>query len=208
MVYREKLPDGSVVLRGAPPATRIGTTPIWAYADSTDIPATFQDGKPARIGDYVISTNGLSTGEMYIVTAIYPSGNVDVAYFSNFRFTPYDDTGWHIVGNSGEPAFQNGFTHYSPTDNSAWESVAFRRFQGVVYLRGLIRNNTTAKPTSTLLFTLPAGYRPATDKHIDAAMSGAFGLVNVMRDGRVLSNLAVAASAWITLAIPPFIAEQ
>lgn len=60
------------------------------------------------------------------------------------------DSGWHVVGDAGEPAFTNSWTHLS----SSYE-VQFRKVNGIVYLGGLIAGGTDG----TFGFTLPAGYR-------------------------------------------------
>lgn len=65
-----------------PDGTRWGYTNTWAFADSTDIPCDMFDGEEPRVGDLLLSLNGFSVGEVYIVTAVYPSGNVDVSYNS------------------------------------------------------------------------------------------------------------------------------
>lgn len=61
------------------------------------------------------------------------------------------DTGWHYIGGSGEPTFQNSWENYG-----TYGDACFRRIGDIVYLSGLIRNGTA---TATL-FTLPTGYRP------------------------------------------------
>lgn len=109
-----------------------------------------------------------------------------------------DDVNWHIIGNTGEPAFQNGWTNYG----GSWETAGFMRRGGVVYLRGLIKSGATAVP----IFTLPAGYRPSSDKHIATAGNAAFALINVFATGVVYLN--VGSNAWLTLADVSFPAEQ
>ena len=62
------------------------------------------------------------------------------------------DTGWHEVGGTGEPAFENSWVNYGGSFNTA----AFRRIGNVVYLKGLIRDGTIPADA----FSLPTGYRP------------------------------------------------
>lgn len=63
-----------------------------------------------------------------------------------------EDTGW-IVPTS----FVNGFSNGS--------SVGYRRYNGVVFLRGEVVNGTA--PTAlTTAFTLPAGFRPAVRQRV------------------------------------------
>jgi hypothetical protein len=70
---------------------------------------------------------------------------------------------WHTVGNSGEPAFKNGWSAQS-------EPVQFRKTPtGDVHIRGRAKLGTAA----TAIFTLPVGYRPsATLQSIAVAAGG------------------------------------
>jgi len=73
-------PQGIQGIQGpvGPKGTRWGTISVWPFADSTDIPAVMQDGGIPVVGDWVVSLNGFSVGQVFPVTAVYPSGNVDV----------------------------------------------------------------------------------------------------------------------------------
>jgi len=197
-MQRDKVKGGVTRITSETKGMRIGLTGTWLFADATDIGATFGDGKPARVGDHVLSTNGLSVGEMYVVTKVYPSGNVDVAV-TNIRLRMFDDTGWLPIQDSGSSGviLQAGFTNYP-----GWEAAAYRRVDDQVMMKGLIRNNAVAKAASTILFTLPAGFRCGEPKHVVTAMNAGVGLLNIYPDGRVVSNLAVPANGWITLDVP------
>lgn len=89
MPFRDKAKDGTVRLTGGLLATRIGTTPTWAFGGKTDVTADFADGFPPRIGDLLVSENLFSMGQIYYITKVYPSGNVDLeetgVTFSMFR---------------------------------------------------------------------------------------------------------------------------
>jgi len=67
--------------------------------------------------------------------------------------TSIADTSWHLVGAVGEPAFQNSWVWFG-----AGNSVpAFRKDGfGFVHLKGSVKNGTNG----SVIFTLPAGYRP------------------------------------------------
>ena len=71
-------------------------------------------------------------------------------------FDPKDVTGdsaWHVVGGSGEPAFQNSWSSVG----DPYPSAAFRKdAAGNVQLRGRIDGG----PADTIVFTLPVSYRP------------------------------------------------
>jgi hypothetical protein len=63
------------------------------------------------------------------------------------------DGTWITIGNSGAPAFQNGWTNYG----SGYASAAYMRRNGIVYLKGPVKTGTL----NAVLFTLPCGYRAA-----------------------------------------------
>lgn len=60
--------------------------------------------------------------------------------------------GWHVVGASGEPAFQNSWNF------NAYPARFKKDANKCVRLGGRVDSGTTA----TVVFTLPAGYRPLT----------------------------------------------
>ncbi len=67
---------------------------------------------------------------------------------------------WHLVGAPGEPQFQNGWQDFEP--ESLLEPVAFfKDHEGIVHLKGRATRATSA---SGLIFALPPGFRPATNK--------------------------------------------
>jgi hypothetical protein len=104
------------------------------------------------------------------------------------------DTGWHYIGGSGEPTFQNSWVNYG----TAWGAAAFRRIGDIVQLSGLIRSGTA----TSLIFTLPTGYRlsPTTDgsKRIFAVIGNvAMARIDVGSDGTVNGNPANAT--WTAL---------
>lgn len=65
--------------------------------------------------------------------------------------------GWHYVGETGEPEFENSW------DNLGFgqTELAFRKIGNVVYLAGVVWEGGGAFSTDTI-FTLPSGYRPAS----------------------------------------------
>lgn len=66
---------------------------------------------------------------------------------------------WHQIGAAGEPAFQNGWTHYG----YGWPNAAFYKDPfGVVHMKGLIKSGTVGATA----FTLPVGYRPTENRMI------------------------------------------
>ena len=76
---------------------------------------------------------------------------------------------WHYVGETDEPAFENGWTNISADKYR----LAFRiRETGVVDVEGLIDDNGAG---SSSVFTLPEGYRPASRSYMlaEGTASGA-----------------------------------
>ena len=65
----------------------------------------------------------------------------------------FDAFNVHVIGNTGEPAFNNGWTHYgSPYSKAAY----YKTPDGWVRLFGVIAGGTVGSPA----FELPPGYRP------------------------------------------------
>lgn len=50
--------------------TRWGQTPSWVLGETANIEVWFADGQPVRVGDMVVSYNGLGPGEVYGVSAV------------------------------------------------------------------------------------------------------------------------------------------
>lgn len=74
----------------------------------------------------------------------------------------YDGTGWMYVGGASPAviaaALQNSWVNFG----DPWQPAGYYKDgSGVVHIEGMIKNGTTA--STTLLFTLPAGYRPPKD---------------------------------------------
>jgi hypothetical protein len=94
---------------------------------------------------------------------------------------------WHTVGAAGEPAFNSSWRTYP----SGYGNVGFRKDPlGRVWFRGLLGATATI-PTSTVIFTLPAGYRPAGSRSVvlDTSYFGTSGCrIDVQGDGTVLFN--------------------
>jgi hypothetical protein len=132
----------------------------------------------------------------------YDTSTSRLKVWTGSAWTDTADTGWHEIGATGEPAFENGWHNYGAT----WETTAYRKVNGIVYLKGLLAGGTsTAYPTA--FFTLPAGYRPNSDKHIVITSNASWAIVNVFADGRVTCNTNCSAT-WLSLANISFPADQ
>jgi len=99
---------------------------------------------------------------------------------------------WHLVGQSGEPAFQNSWANYGGATGVA----RFRKYpDGKVAIAGAIKTGT---PPS-VAFTLPAGYRPASAIFLPIITSGGTGYLNVATDGTCTVNQLTGAATTQTL---------
>lgn len=97
----------------------------------------------------------------------------------------------HKVGATGEPAFQYSWVNYD-TDNVA----AFTRdAMGFVYVRGLVKSGTVG--SGTPIFTLPVGYRPATQRAFPVSSAGAFGIIVVKADGSVAVSVGSNVNCYL-----------
>jgi hypothetical protein len=82
------------------------------------------------------------------------------------------------VGAAGSPAFANSWVNYG----SGWADAAYWRDPfGMVHLRGVIKSGTVGSGA----FTLPPGFRPATNEIFAVMSNGAVGRVDVTTDGQV-----------------------
>lgn len=89
---------------------------------------------------------------------------------------------WHYVGEAGEPAFQNSWAN-----DSTFPMMAFRlREAGIVDIQGVVIGGSSG----TTIFTLPAGYRPASPVYYQAYGGTAAGgaLIQVGSDGTVAAT--------------------
>lgn len=105
------------------------------------------------------------------------------------------DSGWVNL------PYANGWRDYG----GSWEPGRYRKLNGVVYLQGLISSGTVTSQTT--MATVPAGFRPAGDKHYPVASAAAYGQINVFADGRITTN-APLSNAWVSLANVSWIADN
>lgn len=99
----------------------------------------------------------------------------------------------HLVGDTGEPAFQNGWVNF---DTTAWTAARFWKDpMGVVHLEGLIKSGTVG--AGTPVFTLPVGYRPGSGVLFPTVSNAALGRVDVAPTGQV--SVAIGNNAYVSL---------
>ena len=105
------------------------------------------------------------------------------------------DTGWTAA------TLQNSWANFGGTYGSA----AYRRLNGQVFLRGVVKDGSITSGTAVL--TLPAGYRPGSTRRFVSVSSTGFAVLEVNTAGQVLCNV-VGSNASLSLdALGPFIAE-
>ena len=94
---------------------------------------------------------------------------------------------WHEVGADGEPAFENNWVNFNAPTN---ETAGFLKDPfGFVHLKGLVKSGTVG----TVIFTLPAGYRPSLAKIVAASGSDVAtrdNTVTLLVTGTVTANCA------------------
>jgi hypothetical protein len=96
------------------------------------------------------------------------------------------------------PTLLNSWGNYG----GIWETAGYRRVAGVVYIRGLV----TGGAVSSVIFNLPAGYRPSSDAHVPAMGQGSsFSPINIFANGNVTQN--AGATGYISLRTIPFPAD-
>jgi hypothetical protein len=102
-----------------------------------------------------------------------PQGPTGAA--ANLNVEPF-----HIVGDPGEPAFENSWVNFGAGTPPA---SFYKDPLGRVHLRGTVQNGTTG----TVIFTLPVGYRPANGENLPAVGAA---LVTVASTGTVTPFMA------------------
>jgi hypothetical protein len=105
----------------------------------------------------------------------------------------------HIVGTTGEPAFAQdigfpGYLWWHANDNNVNQAGFYKDPFGTVHLKGKLKCVGTTCNSASLMFQLPAGYRPAQN-HIFAGLSDPTG-----NGAGVLDRINVESSGWVSRA--------
>lgn len=144
-----------------------------------------QNGFEVReLHDAVIESNG-SVADNEVFAYDSTSGMWKNQTAAEAGLQALEDTGWQSVS-----SLANGFT--APT------AVAYRRINGIVYMRGNLFNGTA----NTGAFTLPPGYRPSVDVVVPVQKYGTPNLdyITIGTNGVVLPN---STAAWLSSVIFP-----
>jgi hypothetical protein len=135
-----------------------------------------------------------------------PSGSAGDAYWNTVlnAIRVYNGSSWltagvaspglldteHVLGAAGEPAFQGAWVH-----NSGTQQVKFRKDPfGRVRLGGAAKTGTSG----TVMFTLPAGYRPAFSGNFIVSASGGPALVAIDASTGNVTPTNIGSSAVAT----------
>jgi hypothetical protein len=110
---------------------------------------------PIRAGDYYKVENGVSGW-----AGGYAFENVITTWFPGLAATAADSEAWRYVGAAGQPAFTNGW------GNSTLGSPPPTRFRKVPGNRVEVQIAIVGGASTTVSFTLPAGYRPSGLLHV------------------------------------------
>lgn len=137
--------------------------------------SSFTDNMNKFIDDMVIKIDGIA-GEVDTLTSDLSDLSSDVTTLT--AQVAVED--WREVGTAGEPAFMNSWVNFD-----ASRALSFRLVNGVLYLKGAVRDGTSATAN---IFTLPAGYRPTESRIVSSYTSAGFAPLLVRTSGIVSIN--------------------
>lgn len=109
------------------------------------------------------------------------------------------DTNWANV------TLLNNWGLYAGT-GSSWGPLAYRRFNGLVHIRGLLTK--TVGGTAEAVGVLPVGFRPGVTMLCSVRSAGGETRLDVQSDGVIVYPEGVPNVAYVSAVVPPFIAEQ
>lgn len=101
----------------------------------------------------------------------------------------------HVVGAASGPAFQNSWAAYGGYMAPRY----YRDIEGTVFLEGMAQGGAVG----SVLFTLPAGFRPSAKVAFAVASNAAFGWLSV--DSAGLVKLEAGSGTWVALSTVRFL---
>jgi hypothetical protein len=198
-----KTPDGRVSLQGL---IKSGTVDATDTQPTFTLPAGYRPSATQRFpapsaglyGQVDITAAGL------VVVAKGTNSDVDLA---GIEFDTGQTTAtvgqsaaatieaYHLVGATGEPAFQNGWVNYDPS----FTPLSFRKDPaGQVAIRGMVKSGSIP----ATIFTLPTGYRPpgsgtTPTMLFDAISVGGQSRIDIAPNGTV--TMSSGQNGWFSL---------
>lgn len=202
--------------------TGAGDLSVWGYDNSNGYQFISETVNPAEEQNFSVDGSGNDLNLVVAASSVPASFQTKITPETSLVAPPVVGPSWtflsfsgeeiedfHIVGASGEPAFQNSWVAHSSADHKP----RFRKTaDGFVEMRGLIVSGTD----SSTAFTLPVGYRPGgTSTLMYAAMAALTGSgapqacrLDVDQNGNVVPYIAGTSIIWLSLASLHFHADQ
>lgn len=218
-------------LAASAPQTRTTATLLngWENYGGTYSAASYVQDSTGRVSVQGLVRNGTNTNETTIFSlpaSLNPPLRQHIASRSSafsYLLLGTSPSGVMATG-TGSPSYLSINMSYIPTGASVtWANLALQNSwvnyggiystaqytktsDGVVHLKGLIRNGTT--PYGTLLATLPAGFRPSGRLILSSANNANFGRIDITAAGQIYyMNNITPSNAWLSLDGMSFVAE-
>lgn len=191
-----KFPDGKVRLKGMIRSGSVGAAFTLPVGYRPPYTMYFPISKDVAYGNVTIGTDGAvsisQTSTSWTALSGIEFDTESVLQTASVAAQPLD--AMHLVGGTGEPAFQNSWVNYDnslPSPTSGQRNAGFRKYSdGRVRLKGTIKTGASG----AVAFTLPAGYRPPTDIVLTTQGSGGVLNITVQTTGAVVPSGAGAPS--------------
>ncbi|HXS99828.1 MAG TPA: hypothetical protein VN915_04085 [Elusimicrobiota bacterium] len=203
--------SGNITLSAANPSITSGgsyiTVPNGMYINGT-VPLYIESGAPLNVRSYVKNDSGATlrlAGGTTGSTSVGSGANATGAGANDLTATGnvfFGTGGSYMVTSAGVPTFANaaevacGFVNSwvdygAPFSNCAYALDGFH----YVHLHGLVKNGAAC--SNTVIFTLPAGYRPPAQMITAAISAAGVGRIDVDTSGNVLC--VSGSTGWISL---------
>lgn len=104
-----------------------------------------------------------------------------------------NDEDWHNIGETGEIAFQNGWSAY--TGNADYSVARYKKINGVVHIEGLVSGGSAG---NAVICTLPTGYRPVKNIFTASVSNNAFCRLEIKQNGELYANTG-GSTTWISI---------